>query len=67
MTTNPVRPRITTRSRVPKRSFTKRFSFGKRAIPMKVEFTRKYVMVAGAPIIGVDVRFRFMKIIRMDM
>lgn len=67
MTVNPVRPRITTRSRVPKRSFAKRFSFWKRAIPMKVEFTRKYMMVAGAPIIGVEVRFRFIKIIRTDM
>lgn len=67
MTTNPVKPRITTRSRVPKRSFTKRFSFWKSAIPMKVEFIRKYMMVAGVPIIGVEVRFRFMKIIRMDM
>lgn len=55
------------RSRVPKRSFTRRFSFWKRAVPMKVEFIRKYMMVAGAPIIGVEVRFRFMKIMRMDM
>lgn len=55
------------RSRAPKRSFTRRFSFWKRAVPMKVEFIRKYMMVAGTPIIGVEVRFRFMKIMRMDM
>jgi len=55
------------RSRVPKRSFTRRFSFWKRAVPMKVEFISKYMMVAGAPTIGVGVKFRFMKTMRMDM
>ena len=43
------------------------FSSWNRAFPRKAEFTSKYMMVAGVPMIGVGMRLRFMNIVRMDM